>query len=92
MKNTLPIKTLAVGMASNFGHRSRSRRSKILGYDRRPSAFSPILKKSNRESQSTRHCLALVQKLSCLHFELLEGRTPAFKYLSQLIFLNAGKN
>ena len=35
----------AVGMASNFGHRSRSRRSKIFGYGRRTSAFGPTLVK-----------------------------------------------
>ena len=35
----------AVGMTSNFGHRSRSRRPKIFGYGRRPSSFGPTLKK-----------------------------------------------
>ena len=34
----------AVGMASNFGHRSRSRRCKIFGYGRRTSAFGPTLR------------------------------------------------
>ena len=34
---------MAVGMASNFGHRSRSRRSSIFGYGRRTSALGPTL-------------------------------------------------
>ena len=34
---------MAVGISSNFGQRSRSRRSKIFGYGRRPSAFGPTL-------------------------------------------------
>ena len=35
----------AVGISLNFGHRSRSRsrRSEIFGYGRRPSAFGPTL-------------------------------------------------
>ena len=39
----LQIRPSAVGMASNFGHRSRSRRSEIFGYGRRTSAFGPSL-------------------------------------------------
>ena len=39
----LPIRPSAVGMAWNFGHRSRSRRSEIFGYGRRTSAFGPTL-------------------------------------------------
>ena len=39
----LQIRPSAVGIASNFGHRSRSRRSKIFGYGRRTSAFGPTL-------------------------------------------------
>ena len=33
----------AVGISLNFGHHSRSRRSEIFGYGRRPSAFGPTL-------------------------------------------------
>ena len=39
----LQIRTSAVGMALNFGHRSRSHMPQILGYGRRPSAFGPTL-------------------------------------------------
>ena len=39
------ISPTAVGMASNFRHRSRSGRSKIFDYGRRPSAYGPTLPK-----------------------------------------------
>ena len=39
----LQIRPSAVGMASNFGHRSGSRRSQIFGYGRITSAFGPTL-------------------------------------------------
>ena len=42
----LPIRPSAVGMTSNFGHRSRSYMSYIFGYGRRTSAFGPTLQLS----------------------------------------------
>ena len=48
-KKTRKLKSIknfptAVGISSNFGHRSHSHKSKIFGYSRRPWAFGPTLK------------------------------------------------
>ena len=68
----LPIRPSAVGMASNFGHRSRSRRSLIFSFGRRTSAFGPTLQKPFR---------------NCNHAQLAFWMVTTRKRTSQLSYI-----